>query len=883
MCAHFHVIEKRNRYNADAARGQTQDASLRLGTGVEVAAELDYRLVLDTFADAVIASDGTDHIVYANAACQKLLGWSGPDLVGMPLTTIMPQRMRAAHAAGFRRYIETGRGKIIGAPIRVPALHRDGTEIDIELTLSALRIEDAEHLIVASLRDLRQRVELERQILTQKHLRAQNSVLLALMHSKSLQEGAPKLLQGIGQALDWDAGVFWLVDEQSTTLRALSAWVASEADEAFARASMERVFQPGEGLPGSTWASAKPMWSADVAEDERYGRRAIAAGEGLHGAFLFPVRSGDRVRAVIEFVSRIPREPDQDLLLTTENLGIQIGQFLARIKAEAELRATEQRSILLAEVIPQFVWVTNAAGELEYVNRRWTEYTGLGVEESRRGEWRKAIHPEDLERVRDGWREAVSTGTAYDLQARYRRASDGTYRWYLVQAAPLRDESGSILQWVGTSTDIEDQKRSEDAVRFWADASTVLGASLDYEETLKSVANLAVPHIADWCAIYLESGPGPARQLVVTHADPSKVEWAKQLEQKYPPHPSTPRAADNVIRTGKPEFYPDVPDEFLARTARDAEHLRALQGVGVKSVITVPLKARGRAFGAITLATAESGRRYSAADLAVAQELADRSGHAVDNARLYNEAQEAIRVRDDFLSIASHELKTPLTPLQLHVQSILRGAWGGSPEQISPKLAGKLETIDRQVSRMEKLINGLLDISRITNKSLDLDCEELDLSALVKDVGSQFNEQLARAGCLLVTDAPSPVVGCWDKLRLDQILSNLLANALKFGPGKPIEVRVEMLNGDARLIVRDHGIGIAPEDQARIFERFERAVPTKHYGGFGLGLWITRQIVERLGGSVRVQSSPGAGSTFTVTLPTAAPADDERPPTSAVH
>ncbi|HEY6147382.1 MAG TPA: HAMP domain-containing sensor histidine kinase, partial [Thermoanaerobaculia bacterium] len=252
---------------------------------------------------------------------------------------------------------------------------------------------------------------------------------------------------------------------------------------------------------------------------------------------------------------------------------------------------------------------------------------------------------------------------------------------------------------------------------------------------------------------------------------------------------------------------------------------------------------------------------------ALGEALAYRAGLAIDNARLHADAHVAIRVRDDFLSIASHELKTPITTLQLQIQSLLRRADGGAVEGLGPRLAAA----ERQVERLTVLINDLLDISRITGGRLDLQLEDVDFASVVKDVTARLEEPLARAGCPLTVTGLEPQRGKWDRLRLDQIVTNLLSNAMKYGAGQPIEVAMSATPQAVRLQVRDHGIGIEPEHQRRIFDRFERAVSGRHYGGLGLGLWIVRQIVDAFGGSIRVRSAAGEGSTFVVELPRTQP------------
>ncbi len=230
--------------------------------------------------------------------------------------------------------------------------------------------------------------------------------------------------------------------------------------------------------------------------------------------------------------------------------------------------------------------------------------------------------------------------------------------------------------------------------------------------------------------------------------------------------------------------------------------------------------------------------------------------------------RDAIRARDEFLSVASHELKTPLTPLQLKLTGLLRIV-ENDPEAVIPgaRLARDLDAARRQVNKLAVLIDELLDVSRISMGRLELQRAPMDLSALVREVVARYVPQAAQAGCRVEVEAPAAVEGTWDSRRLEQVMTNLLTNALKYGAGKPIHVRVAAEGGEAVLTVRDEGIGIAPEHQPSIFDRFVRAVSERNYGGLGLGLFITHQVVEAHGGGIRVQSALGQGATFTVRLP----------------
>jgi len=230
------------------------------------------------------------------------------------------------------------------------------------------------------------------------------------------------------------------------------------------------------------------------------------------------------------------------------------------------------------------------------------------------------------------------------------------------------------------------------------------------------------------------------------------------------------------------------------------------------------------------------------------------------------ERNRAVEARDEFLAIASHELSTPLTALSLQVQNLLRALKRGESE--IDKLRVHTEGTWRMVGRLARMIRELLEISRISGR-IRLEREEVDLALLIRESVSRLDPQIIQAGSEVTVLASEPVPGHWDRTRLDQVIDNLLANAIKFGAGKPVEIVVDGLGPMARLEVRDHGIGIGPSDQARVFERFERAVSRRRFGGLGLGLWIARQVVEAHGGTISLSSEPGRGSTFTVELPRA--------------
>ncbi|MBL9018408.1 MAG: GAF domain-containing protein [Myxococcales bacterium] len=397
---------------------------------------------------------------------------------------------------------------------------------------------------------------------------------------------------------------------------------------------------------------------------------------------------------------------------------------------------------------------------------------------------------------------------------------------------------------------------------FLAKASALLGTSLDYEETLRTVASLAVPGIGDWCVVELADDHGGSRQVAVAHVEPEKIELAYDVRRRYPPDPNGRSGVPNVLRTGESELYEEIPDELLVRGAVDEEHLRISRELGLRSAMCVAIKDRGTVLGAITFILARDDRRYTRDDLLMAEQLAERMGAAIANALLYRSAREAIRARDDFMLVAGHELRTPIAAISLLHESLI-AVKDGTPLE---KIRERGEKLRSQTTRLARLVEELLDVSRLSAGRLSLDRDQVDLAQVVRDVTDRMREELERSRTPLSLSL-EPVDGEWDRSRLDQIVTNLVGNAGKYGKGAPIDVVVSRRGPRAELRVIDRGIGIAIDDQPRIFERFERAVSSRHFSGLGLGLWITRQLVEAHGGTIHVDSRPGEGATFTVTLP----------------
>ena len=362
------------------------------------------------------------------------------------------------------------------------------------------------------------------------------------------------------------------------------------------------------------------------------------------------------------------------------------------VRTEQALRASERTYRFLAESMPTIVWTAGPDGAIDYVNDVLARYLGKSVEAALGVGWQEIVHPEDLALSIERWTRSVATGEPYEVEHRIQRA-DGMYRWFLVRAVAMRDASGAIIKWFGSSVDIEDQKKA----------------------------------------------------------------------------------------------------------------LLALQ--------------------------------------------------------------EAVALREEFLMLASHELKTPLTSLLLHVGGLQRALGRNQGPPTAEQLAKRTDAMARQVERLTDLVGALLDVTKASTGTIDLAIERVDLAAIVEEVCGRFAEDLSRARCPLVLNLHGPVHGLWDRRRLEQVIASLLTNAVKYGAGMAVEVTVRQETAGAILSVRDHGIGVDEADQGRIFERFVRAVPSAHFGGFGLGLWVVRSYIEAMGGTVEVESRRGEGATFIIRLP----------------
>jgi PAS domain S-box-containing protein len=500
------------------------------------------------------------------------------------------------------------------------------------------------------------------------------------------------------------------------------------------------------------------------------------------------------------------------------------------------------------------------------------------------------------------------------------RRKDGSDVLIETTAKTVKDKTGNPIFYIGINKDITertqaaaerarlmreqvreqtarleaeaDQRRSA----FLADISTVLASALEYENTLPQLANLVVPFFADWCAVDLLQEEGQVSSglncAAVAHRDPQKVALAWRLHHQYSSPLGTLEGVTKVLRTGYPEMAERIADDLLVAAVQDAAHLQILRDLGLKSYLIMPLIARDQMLGAMTFVMAESDRHYSIEDLSLAEEIAHRTAIAIDNARLYRNAQqaqqaavreaqrsaEANRIKDEFLAVLSHELRSPLNPILGWIK-LLRD---GRLDEV--KTAHALETIERNAKLQAQLIEDLLDVSRILRGKLRLNIAPVNLVAVIQ-AALETVRLAAEAKSIQVQTALDPAVGSvlGDAARLQQVVWNLLSNAVKFTPtGGQITITLaEGIGPDrsppssqtastAQIVVADTGKGIAPDFLPHVFESFRQAdsTSTRQFGGLGLGLAIVRHLTELHGGTVTVNSAgEDQGATFTVSLP----------------
>jgi PAS domain S-box-containing protein len=569
-----------------------------------------------------------------------------------------------------------------------------------------------------------------------------------------------------------------------------------------------------------------------------------------------------------------------------------------RLMAEAadRLEAETRRNRFFTLAL-EMLAIADFEGTFKQLNPSWERTLGFTDEELRSRPLLELVHEDDREATAARL-ESVRAGAASTYFENRFACKGGGHRWLGWTAAPFAEE-GLVYIF---ARDLTERRRAEEErvklireqtaraaaeaaerrAAFLAEAGVVLTSSLEYGEILSKLVQLAVPTLADWCCIDVVDDGGQARRLAVVTADPGAGAAAEEL-RSLPPVAGGPTLQARALEAGQPAVLVADIDERLDEVAPEAAERALLERIGVHSMMVVPIACRDRVLGALTLFTAGSDRRFGRDDLDFVEELGRRAGMAVDNARLYRASQEARaaaekanRAKDEFLATLSHELRTPLTPI-LGWTVMLRA---GNLDQAS--ILRGLEVIERNVRAQTQLIGDLLDVSRIITGKLRLEIRPLEIAAVV-DAGVEALRSSAEAKEIQIdvdVEGGLPVI-TGDPDRLQQVVWNLVSNAVKFSPPRGrIDVRLRHEGPCLALTVADNGKGIRADFIPYVFERFRQAdsTSTRAHGGLGLGLAIVRHLVELHGGSVQAESEgEGKGATFTVRLPLSADLDVKSP------
>lgn len=820
--------------------------------------------LVDSSDDAILGLTFQGTVTDWNVGAEKLFGYSAEEMVGHSvLGRIVPDDRKEEFLANLR-CIE--RGEQI-EPFETLRQKKNGQLVPVTIRISPI-LDSEMNVVGASAIDR----DISRQKAAERRRAAQLAVTQVLAAGRDVPQAIEDVLAVLGSVLKWDAAVFWQATQDPDQLRRAQVWYGPDTEPAHRwDPSQPAVRQRGQGLCGQAWRTRQPLWVADRNNDPREEQQRQATADPWQTAFVYPVGVDDAFLGVIELVSRDQRPRDEDLIETMGTVVSQLLQFLERCYAEQkllvsqqELLGSEERLRLALDAGRMGSWEWNVASGSVIWSSTLERIHGLAEGEFAGSfeAYQSDIHPDDRAHVLESIENTVQQGQSHHLE--YRIVwPDGSVHWLESRGRMFRDADGQPQRMIGICSDITERKQLEQTLRFLAESSKSLSTLVDYKSTLQKIASLSVPHFADWCAVDMLEADGSVQRLAVAHADPAKLAVAEELYRRYPPRPDATHGVMKVLRSGEAELASEVSDAILERIAQDETHLAILRKLSLTSYMCVPLRVKDSVLGVVTFVGAESGRRYSETDLAMAADLAHRAAIAIQNALLYQQVREADRRKDEFLAMLAHELRNPLAPIRSGLD--LLAMESGGHQQI-------VALMQEQVEHVVRLVDDLLDVSRIMRGKVELRKETVDLADLVERSVHAVQANIAsRQQQLRVQTAGEPLYLNADPVRIVQVIENLLTNASKYmDAGGQIELAVRRQDQQAVLTVRDTGVGIEQELLPHVFDLFTQASRSldRSQGGLGIGLTLVQRLVEMHAGSVSAHSEGlGCGSTFEVCLP----------------